>query len=512
MSQNRPPVVTPGRGGAPAGASQPPPAAYDVKLVRTALDEALDSWWRRGQLPPPALLRDGLLVLEAGHPLEEAQVSLLLRAALLRRKGMLTALKHQTDPERTAVILADALLAAPPANLSLQELDQLRREDDGSAAWLAALPSALVEETGSADAGRRQRAAELLEELRAGWPVPPASSAKYRVSGSGSHAAALAAGTAHQFGGRYEDSDDGQYEEWDESTQGAWLAPPVAAMPVVADHDLAPGWQRISWFKSLAVLVPIALVALALLWWRQQSRLDGMVFVPAGAYPVSAESSGGMEQVELAAYAVDRDEVTVGDYRKCVAAGRCRQPPVAAGSTRPNYLLDPAFSGYPVVNVDWRSAGDYCAWSGKRLPTAVEWEVAAGYAPSTQRQYLFPWGDQFQVQRANSRLTGIDDTQVVGSYRPIGDSPWRASDMAGNVAEWTATNVGKAPAAADVDAPDRFLVKGGSFRDSADALAVAAAEKVEATTFASWLGFRCAVNVSDDLAAARAASPATGPK
>ena len=113
-------------------------------------------------------------LLEAGHSLEEAQVSLLLRTAIFQRKGMLTALKYQTDPERTAVILADALLAAPPATLSLDELDRLRREDNRSAAWLAALPAALVEETNSADAARRLRAAELLEELRTGWPVPAA--------------------------------------------------------------------------------------------------------------------------------------------------------------------------------------------------------------------------------------------------------------------------------------------------------------------------------------------------
>jgi formylglycine-generating enzyme required for sulfatase activity len=237
-----------------------------------------------------------------------------------------------------------------------------------------------------------------------------------------------------------------------------------------------------------------------------------MIFVPSGAYPVSAEASGGTEQVEVAAYAIDRNEVTIGEYRKCIAAGRCAQPASTASATRSNYLLDSAFSGYPVVNVDWRSAGDYCAWAGKRLPSAVEWEVAAGYAPSTQRQYIFPWGDQFQIQRANSELAGSGDTQEVGSYQPNGNSPLGASDMAGNVAEWTATNVGKDPDAADADAPDRFLVKGGSFRDAADMLAVAAAEALAATTSSPWLGFRCAVNVSNDLAVARAASLNTGSK
>ncbi|MFN8465540.1 MAG: SUMF1/EgtB/PvdO family nonheme iron enzyme [Caldilineaceae bacterium] len=489
MSQNRAPAVSGNKQSTAADALGPPLTSYDVQVVRRALDDALDVWWRRGLLPPPALLRDGLLLLEAGHGLEEAQVSLLLRTAIFQRKGMLTALKYQSDPERTAVILADAMLAAPPATLTLEELDRLRRDDNRSAGWLAALPGALVEETNSADAARRLRAAELLEELRAGWPVPAAGSAKYAATGVS-----------------YADTD------WDESSGEAWATTPVAAMPIAVLGDSEEGGLRIPWLKAVAILVPIVVLALAFLWWRQQQRLDGMVFVPAGTYRVSAEASGGAEQIEAAAFAIDRNEVTIGDYRSCAAAGRCPQPSSTAGATRPEYFLDPAFNRYPVVNVDWRSAGDYCAWAGKRLPSAVEWEVAAGYAPSTGRQYTYPWGDQFQLQRANSQATGGGDTQMVGSYQPIGDSPWGASDMAGNVAEWTASNVGKDSTAADANAPDRFLVKGGSFQDAAVDLAVASAIPVPATTGAPWLGFRCAVNVSNDLAAARAVSPNTGLK
>ena len=493
MSQNRPPTVSGDQQRAAADAAGSPLTSYDVQATRRALDEALDVWWRRGLLPPPALLRAGLLLLEAGYSLEEAQVSLLLRTAIFQRKGMLTALKYQSDPERTAVILADALLAAPgatlPAALTMDELDRLRRDDNRSAAWLGALPGVLVEETNSADAARRLRAAELLEELRTGWPVPAARSAKYA-------AAAMS----------YADS------RWDESSEDPWPTTPAAMMPMTAPDNSAPGGLRISWLKAVAILVPLVIVALAFLWWQQQQRLDGMVFVPAGTYGVSAEASGGVGQVDVAAFALDRNEVTIGDYRRCVAAGRCPQPSSTAGATRPDYFLDPAFNRYPVVNVDWRSAGEYCAWAGKRLPSAVEWEVAAGYAPSTGRQYTYPWGDQFQVQRANSQATGGGDTQMVGLYQPIGDSPWGASDMAGNVAEWTASNVGKDPAAADANAPDRFLVKGGSFQDTAPDLAVAGAAAVAATTSVPWLGFRCAVNVSSDLAAARAASPNTGLK
>jgi hypothetical protein len=484
--------------------------AHEVIPIRSALDAALDTWWRRGQLPPPALLRDGLLALEAGHALDEAQISLLLRAAIAERKGMLTALKHQTDPERTAVILADALLALPPTTLTSEELDYLRREDNRSAAWLAALPPVLLEETSSADAGRRGRAAELLDELRRGWPVPVAgavqyggrNSEPYRTEQDDEHFRRAATdGDAIS-----QDAYDHGYDDYAVTEVPAWLISSGAGVnPTPSEKP--QGVLRLSWLKAVAVLAPIGLLALILLWWQQQTRLDGMVFVPTAAYPVSAMASGGLERVEIPAFAIDRTEATIGEYRRCVDAGHCEQPATTAGETRPNYLLDPAFSRYPMVHVDWRSAGEFCAWAGKRLPTAVEWEVAGGYAPSTQRQYVFPWGDQFQVQRANSQLTGIGDTQVVGSYQPIGDSPFNASDMAGNVAEWTATNVGKDPAAAgNANVADRFLVKGGSYRDGAEALEVAAGEMLTATTAAPWLGFRCAVNVSDDLAAARAPS------
>ncbi len=440
-----------------------PITAGEAARVRVGLEAALDNWWQRAQLPPSLLLRDGLLTLEAGHELDEAQVSLLLRAALAQHQGMLTALKHQTDPERTAVILADALLANPPATLTLAELDHLRRQDGRSAAWLGALPAALREESGSADAGRRQRAAELLDELHSSWPISLTPQA-----------------------------------QWAEGDDWLWSSEAGESL-----SSNAPSRVRLSWIKAVLFLVPLLALALVALWWQQHARLEGMLVAPAGAYAVSPESSGGAETVDLAAFAIDRTEVTVGAYRQCINSGRCSLPSATAGVTRPNYLLDPAFAGFPMVNVDWRSAGEYCTWMGKRLPTAVEWEVAAGFAPDTQRQYVYPWGDRFQVQRANSALSRIGDTQVVGSYQPIGDSPLGVSDMAGNVAEWTATNVGRAEGG-DGEGGDRFLVKGGSFRDPAAGLTIRSSQPMVATDSRPWLGFRCAMNVSDNLAPARA--------
>jgi hypothetical protein len=369
---------------------------------------------------------------------------------------MVTALRHQVDPERTALIVADALLAAPPAALTLSELQRLRREDEGSAGWVAALSAALHEETSSADAGRRRRALALIEALDAGLPLPAPA-------------------------------------------PPGWPLSPVAEDRVLDDYALVEenGWplaepepgRRGGWLKAALLLVLLAGLLLAGLWLVQRTRQQDMVAAPGGAYTVSGAAGG--ELGETAAFMIDRYEVTIGEYRRCIERGRCPQPASTAGQTRPNYLLDPAFERFPVVNVDWRAASAFCAFAGKRLPSAAEWEIAAGLAPGLGSLQVYPWGEQFQLQRANSARTGLGDTQEAGSYRPSGDSALGAADMAGNVAEWTATNVGKAAGGDE----DRFLVKGGSFQDPPARLEVAFSAPLEASFSAPWLGFRCALDV-----------------
>jgi hypothetical protein len=414
--------------GATAPTPTTPTSAPNPATVRNALEVALDDWWRSGMLPPLALVRDSLLLLEAGEELDDAQRSLLLRSCIAGRKGMLTALRYQTDPARTALILADTLLQAE-APLTPEEVNWLRNQDSRSGEWYPALYEVLQEEVGGPDVDRAGRAQAALARLAgATWLEPQA----------------------------------------EELAPGSLAVEPTAA-PLL----------RSTWMKALLALVLVAAVAAFVIWHQQQARLQDLVVIPAGVYPLAGDAG------EFPAFAVDRTEVTIAAYRRCYEQGACPWPASNASARRPNYLLDPTFGQYPVVNVDWDAANRYCAWAGKRLPSAEEWEIAASFAPATQRRYRFPWGDQFVVQAANSAPAAVGDTQAVRTYQQIGDSPFGISDLAGNVAEWTATA-----------AEGGYVIKGGSYQDDAAALEVATRRTLPPVTAEPWLGFRCAAGTA----------------
>lgn len=163
-------------------------------------------------------------------------------------------------------------------------------------------------------------------------------------------------------------------------------------------------------------------------------------------------------------FKIDKTEVTVAQYGRCVDAGVCS----ADGLTMPFWAgvdndehAEWAWAcnwgktgqeNHPINCVDWQQAWAYCQWAGKRLPTEAEWEKAA--RGTDGRKY--PWGNRGyeaaglvaniadettkRSQPLWSVAEGYDDnyygTAPVGSFL-AGASPYGALDMVGNIWEWT---------------------------------------------------------------------------
>jgi formylglycine-generating enzyme required for sulfatase activity len=204
--------------------------------------------------------------------------------------------------------------------------------------------------------------------------------------------------------------------------------------------------------------------------------------------------------VYLSDFWIDRTEVTVAAYGRCVAAGACAPPPYAEGGERFDR------PDYPVVLVSWNDARRFCAWAGGRLPTEAEWERAA--RGLTGRRY--PWGNVYNPFLANHGAFAFDELDArdgflelapVGSFRD-GRTPDGIDDLAGNVEEWVfdwfAQEYPKVSAVnpKGPDMGDRRVVRGGGYAHARPWLRGSAREKMAPGERAPWLGFRCARDAS----------------
>ena len=140
---------------------------------------------------------------------------------------------------------------------------------------------------------------------------------------------------------------------------------------------------------------------------------------------------------------------------------------------------------HPVVLVTWEEADRYCQWRGalvgeaRRLPTEGELERAA----RGDHGVIYPWGNTFEPDRLNSRVSGPGDTTPVGSY-PRGASPHHMLDAAGNVFSWSSTPWRSRPG--------QRVVKGSAWDDFAGVGRGASRHGRPVSIRHAIIGFRCA--------------------
>lgn len=153
---------------------------------------------------------------------------------------------------------------------------------------------------------------------------------------------------------------------------------------------------------------------------------QSLVKIRGGCFAIGHASArhASVKRVCVGGFWLDRFEVTVKDYLKCMRARACRAGRMGIWRQSRNE---------PVHGVTWEMARTFCRWMGKRLPTEAEWEWAArGKAGRT-----YPWGERRPSCRMAQYKRCVWNTTAVGArHRSSGKTPEGVYDLAGSVEEW----------------------------------------------------------------------------
>lgn len=151
--------------------------------------------------------------------------------------------------------------------------------------------------------------------------------------------------------------------------------------------------------------------------------------------------------VRLDAFRITRFPVTVGQYARCIASGRCRYRPPEPDIFHTGWIAEnrrsrcnwsqPGRALHPMNCVSWDEAAEFCRAGGGRLPTEAEWERAV--RGSDGPRDILPRGRWILID------AGLSGTMEVGLAPELRSSAG-IEDMLWHIAEWTGGAFGDYPA------------------------------------------------------------------
>ena len=254
-------------------------------------------------------------------------------------------------------------------------------------------------------------------------------------------------------------------------------------------------------------------------WVDEGGCVPGSVTIPAGSFKMGCdkeiegncpEDTVPVHEVALSSYVMDKFEVPVELFEKCIAENVCTNE----NADEPHYstssdsykcnIGNSERKNHPANCVTWYGAKAYCEWLGKRLPTEAEWENAA----KSGKVQIYPWGNtpvascDNTVMKGSANGCGSNTTSPIGS-KIAGVSEQGIFDLSGNVAEYTEDWYEKKfystedASKADTQGPDepekdKFkVIRGGSYiyEESHARSSFRGSVQLDATD--SDFGFRC---------------------
>lgn len=209
----------------------------------------------------------------------------------------------------------------------------------------------------------------------------------------------------------------------------------------------------------LSFLQPIATNA----WGAREflSTRDGTVFVliPGGEVSASCPNCGISEQVRIEPYLIGKYEVTIRQMSKYRSIVGTDQVPAQVGS-----------EDGPVRGVSQVEADRYCRWAGTRLPSEVEWHLAAegfGAVLNLESWTHYSLGGKYfeDLDPMAMPFESENGKREAVTWLPRRLSPFGALGLSDGVAEWCSDEFlycrSATETASRIGPLKRFVVRGG---------------------------------------------------